>query len=54
MTQDQVQAYNMAIAHAIEVYSKGRGAIAALRIPFAVTVDNTGTTTKQEVVYDAD
>ena len=54
MTQDQAATYNLAIQHALEKYSQGRGAIASLKIPFSVTVDHVGLSTKQEVVYGND
>lgn len=44
-------AYNKAIEDALREYKNGIGAIASLRIPFDVTVEHIGTTTKQEVNY---
>ena len=50
MTPDQAIAYNRAINDAVAAYSKGIGAIKALKIKQVVTVEHIGTTTKQEVV----
>lgn len=49
MTPDQAQAYNQAINDAVAQYKNGIGAIKALKIKQAVTVEHIGTTTKQEV-----
>lgn len=50
MTRAQAIAYNQAIDEAVAAYSKGIGAIKALKIKQVVTVEHIGTTTKQEVV----
>lgn len=52
MTHDQAQLWNIAIMKAIESYPKGIGAIRALKVPMAVTVEHIGTTTKQEVTVE--
>ena len=49
MTPAQAIAYNRAINDAVAAYSKGIGAIKALKIKQVVTVEHIGTTTKQEV-----
>lgn len=49
MTPEQALIWNMAIDAAAKAHHKGFGAIVALKIKFAVTVEHIGTTTKQEV-----
>lgn len=41
--------YNQAIEDALKEYKNGRGAIAALKKKFVVTVEHEGRSTKQEV-----
>ena len=50
MTHAQALAYNLAIDEAVAAYSKGIGAIKALKIKQVVVCEHIGTTTKQEVV----
>jgi len=49
MTHEQAIAYNRAIDDAAKVYSKGIGAVRALKIKQVVTVEHVGRSTKQEV-----
>lgn len=50
MTEQEARAYNAGIEAAARVYKGGMGAILALKVKYAVTVEHIGTTTKQEVV----
>lgn len=50
MTPEQAHAWNAALDAAIKAYPQGIGAIRALRVKYAVTVEHTGRSTKQEVV----
>lgn len=47
MTHEEAKAYNKAIDDAVNSYTKGIGAIKALRIKYVFTVDHVGTTTTQ-------
>ncbi len=49
MTTDQAIIWNAAIDAAAMEYYKGIGAIRQLKKKFVVTVEHTGTTTKQDV-----
>lgn len=50
MTPEQANAWNAAIEAAIKAYPQSIGAIRALRVKYAVTVEHIGRSTKQEVV----
>lgn len=50
MTEQEARAWNAAIEAAAGKYKQGIGAILAMKVKYAVTVEHIGTTTKQEVV----
>lgn len=50
MNPQEAHTWNAAIDAALSKYKEGKGAIKALRVKHAVTVDHIGTTTKQEVI----
>lgn len=50
MTPEQARAWNAALDAAIKAYPNGIGAIRALRVRYAVTVEHIGRSTKQEVI----
>lgn len=50
MTEQEARAWNAGIEAAARAYKNGIGAILALKVRYAVTVDHIGTTTKQEVI----
>lgn len=54
MTLHEAQAYNKAINDAVAAYSKGIGAIKALKIKHVVVIEHIGKGKKQEVVEVGD
>lgn len=54
MTPHDANTWNAAINAAIREYKNGIGAIKALKMKHAVTVEHIGTTTKQDVINVGD